>query len=102
MNQFDIYVNPIKKGRNIYPYICLLQYKLFDDLSSRTIAFVTNDESIAFDIVSVPIKIASQNYFVCLNVIATVESNRLDEFVENVSESRDDILAAYDTLFTGI
>ena len=102
MNQFDIYANPIAKGKKLYPFVCLLQNKLFNDLSSQVIAFVACDESIAFDKVSVQIEIGSQDYFICLNVLATLENSRLNEFVENVSDSREDILSAYDTLFTGI
>lgn len=102
MNQFDIYVNPIAKGKKLYPYVCLLQNKLFDDLSSQVIAFVSCDESIAFDKVSVPINLGSQDYFICMNVLATLENSKLNEFVENVSDSKEDILSAYDILFTGI
>lgn len=102
MNQFDIYVNPVIKGRKRYPYVCLLQNRLFDGLTTRIVAFVCTDESIAFDKISVPITISSNKYFVCLNVIATIEDNRLQEFVENISDSREALLAAHDALFTGI
>lgn len=102
MNQFDVFVNPIKKGSATYPFVCLLQNSLFDDLSSRIVAFVCNDESIALDKISVPIRIAGQNYFVCMNVLTTLERQKLEEFVENISGQREDILAAYDALFTGI
>lgn len=102
MNQFDVYVNPIKKGRITYPFVCSLQNRLFNDLSTRIVAFVCNDESIAFDKISVPISIAKQDYFVCLNVVATFENHKLEDFVENISGQREDILAAYDALFTGI
>lgn len=102
MNQFDIYVNPITKGRKLYPYVCLLQNKLFDGLTTRIIAFICSDESIAFDKISVPINISSDKYFVCLNVIATIEESRLQEFVENTSDNREALLAAHDALFTGI
>jgi hypothetical protein len=100
--QFDIYVNPIERGKKQFPFVCLLQNKLFDDLSSQVIAFVSKDESIAFDKVSVPVSIDQQEYFICLNVLATIESRVLNEFIENVSNKREDILSAYDALFTGI
>ena len=102
MNQFDIYVNPVVKGRKRYPYVCSLQNKLFDGLTSRIVAFVCSDESIAFDKISVPITISSKKHFVCLNVIATIEESRLQEFVENISDNRESLLAAHDALFTGI
>lgn len=102
MNQFDIYANPIAKGKKRYPYVCLLQNKLFNGLTSQVIAFVTSDESIAFDKVSVPIQLGTNNYFICMNVIATLENSRLNEFVENLSHARQEILSAYDAIFTGI
>lgn len=102
MKQFDLFVNPIAKGRKVYPYVCSLQNKLFDDMSSRIVAFVCSDESFAFDKISVPIKISSKHYFVCLNVITTIEAHRLKEFVENISDNREALLAAHDALFTGI
>lgn len=102
MDQFDVFVNPMAKSRKSYPYVCSLQNQLFEDMSSRIVAFVCSDESIAFDKISVPIEIASKYYFVCLNVIATIEKNRLEEFVTNVSDYREQLLAAHDALFTGI
>lgn len=102
MEQFDIYLNPVTKARKRYPYVCLLQNKLFDGFATRIVAFVSNDESIAFDKISVPITISSKTYFVCLNVIATIEASRLQEFVENISDNREALLAAHDALFTGI
>ena len=102
MKQFDIFVNPVAKGEKLYPYVCLLQNKLFGDLSSQVIAFISCDESIAFDKLSVPIVVDSHDYYICLNVLATIENSRLTEFVDNVSDRREDILSAYDTLFTGI
>lgn len=102
MNQFDIYANPITKGKKKYPYVCLLQNKLFNDLTSQVVAFITSDESIAFDKVSVPIQLDTNNYFICMNVLATLENSRLNEFVENLSHEREVILSAYDAIFTGI
>lgn len=102
MNQFDIYANPIAKGKKKYPYVCLLQNKLFNDLTSQVVAFITSDESIAFDKVSVPIQLDTNNYFICMNVLATLENSRLNEFVENLSHEREVILSAYDAIFTGI
>ena len=102
MNQFDIFVNPVVKGRKRYPYVCSLQNKLFDGLTSRIVAFVCSNESIAFDKISVPITISSKKYFVCLNVIATIEESRLQDCVENISDNRESLLAAHDALFTGI
>ena len=81
MNQFDIYVNPIAKGRKRFPYVCSLQNKLFDGLTTRIVAFICSDESIAFD---------------------KIEESRLKEFVENISDNREALLAAHDALFTGI
>ena len=102
VNQFDIYVNPVIKGRKRYPYVCSLQNKLFDGLTTRIVAFVCRDESIAFDKISVPITISSNKYFVCLNVLATIEESRLQEFVENISDCREALLAAHDALISGI
>ena len=88
MKQFDVYQNPISKGREIYPYVCCLQSELLHGLSTRVIVFVANDASFAFDKVSVPIKIKGQNYFLCMNVLATIESNRLVDLIDNVIKSR--------------
>ncbi len=55
-----------------------------------------------FDKISVPITISSKQYFVCLNVIATIESSTLKDYVDNSSENREQLLAAHDALFTGI
>ena len=102
MKQFDIYENPISKGRKTYPFVCCLQNELLHELSTRVIVFIANDASFAFDKVSVPIEIKGQNHFLCKNVFATIESNRLEHLVDNVLMSRNEIVNAYDAILTGI
>jgi len=102
VEQFDIYLNPIKTGRKRFPYVCLLQNKLFDSFATRIVAFVSSDESISFDKINDPITISSKKFFVCLNLIASIEASRLQEFVENISDNREALLAAHDALFIGI
>jgi hypothetical protein len=69
---------------------------------SEVVAFVSCDESIAFDNVIAPISVGQQGHFVCLNVLTTLEPRVLNEFVENISNYREDHWFAYDTLFNGI
>ena len=102
MKQFDVYLNPIVKGRALYPYVCCLQSELLDGLSTRVVCFVTSDATVAFDKVSVPISIDNTEFHLCMNVIATIESNRLSELICNVIDSRDGIVNAYDALLMGI
>ena len=102
MNQFDIYLNPIKRSSSTYPFVCTLQHNLYEDLSSQVVAFVCNDESLALDKLSVAILIDAKPYFICLNVVATLDVHRLEKLVGNVTSQRDQILSAYDALFTGI
>jgi hypothetical protein len=102
MKQFDVYLNPIDKGRVLYPYVCCLQSELLDGLSTRVVCFVTSDATVAFDKVSVPISIDNTEFHLCMNVVATFEINRLSDFVCNVIDSRDDIVNAYDALLMGI
>ena len=102
MKQFDVYTNPIAKGRVLYPYVCCLQSELLHSLSTRVVCFVTGDPTVAFDKVSVPICINDTQFHLCMNVVATIESNRLSELVCNVIESRNEIVNAYDALLMGI
>jgi hypothetical protein len=102
MKQFDVYINPIAKGRALYPYVCCLQSELLHSLSTRVVCFVTGDPTVAFDKVSVPICINDTELHLCMNVVATIESNRLSDLVCNVIESRDSIVNAYDALLMGI
>jgi hypothetical protein len=102
MKQFDVYLNPIAKGRALYPYVCCLQSELLHSLSTRVVCFITGDPTVAFDKVSVPICINDTEFHLCMNVVATFEINRLSDFVGNVIDSRDDIVNAYDALLMGI
>ncbi|WP_339724626.1 CcdB family protein [uncultured Paraglaciecola sp.] len=102
MKQFDVYLNPIVKGRALYPYVCCLQSELLDGLFTRVVCFVTDDATVAFDKVSVPISINDTEFHLCMNVMATIESNRLSDLVGNVMDSRDAIVNAYDALLMGI
>jgi|TARA_R110000868_G_scaffold199976_6_gene447157 hypothetical protein len=102
MKQFDVYFNPIAKGRVLYPYVCCLQSELLDGLSTRVVCFVTGDATVAFDKVSVPISIDNTEFHLCMNVMATIEGNRLRDLVCNIIDSRDAIVNAYDALLMGI
>ena len=102
LNQFDVYINPIAKGRSLYPYVCCLQSDLLDGLSTRVICFVTGDPTMAFDKVSVPALIDDTEFYLCMNVVATIESKRLNNLVCNLSDWRSDIVNAYDALLMGI
>jgi hypothetical protein len=102
MKQFDVYVNPVAKGAALYPYVCSLQSELLDGLSTRVVCFVTHDANIAFDKVSVAVAINGTEYHLCMNVVATIENNRLKDFVCNLSELHNPIVNAYDTLLMGI
>jgi hypothetical protein len=102
MKQFDVFENPIIKGRKAYPFVCCLQNELLQGLSTRVVAFVTSNTSFAFDKVSIPVEIDGQKCFICMNVVATIERNRLVHFVDNVSGSRSDIVNAYDAVLMGI
>ena len=102
MKQFDVYINPIAKGHALYPYVCCLQSELLHSLSTRVVCFITGDPTVAFDKVSVPICINDTEFHLCMNVVATIESNRLSDLACNVIESRDSIVNAYDALFMGI
>jgi hypothetical protein len=66
------------------------------------VCFITGDPTVAFDKVSVPICINDTEFHLCMNVVATIESNRLRELVCNVIESRDSIVNAYYALLMGI
>ena len=102
MKQFDIYENPITKGRKTYPFVCCMQSELLHELSTRVVVFVANDATFAFDKVSVPVEINGQNCFLCMNVVATIESSRLVKLLGTVVESRNDIVNAYDAILMGI
>ena len=66
------------------------------------VCFITGGPTVAFDKVSVPICINDTEFHLCMNVVATIESNRLRELVCNVIESRDSIVNAYYALLMGI
>ncbi|UTP72284.1 CcdB family protein [Alteromonas sp. LMIT006] len=102
INQFDVFQNPIAKSRADYPYVCVLQNDLYRDLSSCLVAFVTHNETLALERLSVTIKDNSEYYYVSTNVMFTIEASRLNKFMFNVSDQRDELLNAYDALFTGI
>tara|TARA_R110002167_G_scaffold236318_1_gene441502 strand:+ start:79 stop:387 length:309 start_codon:yes stop_codon:yes gene_type:complete len=102
MKHFDVYINPIAKGRVLYPYVCCLQSELLDGLSTRVVCFVTEGSFVAFDKVSLPLAINDTECYLCMNVVATIESNRLSDLVCNVIDWRNDIANAYDALLMGI
>jgi hypothetical protein len=102
LNQFDIYLNPIARSRGDYPFICALQNNLYQQLSTNVFAFVCESEEFVLDRLSAPVSIDGRSYHVCMNMIATFDVNRLEEYVGNIANQRDQILRAYDAMFTGI
>jgi hypothetical protein len=102
MHQFDVYENPIPKGKKTFPFVCCIQNDLLHSLSTKVVAFITHSEAYALDKVSVPIMVKGKKYFLCMNVVATIEHKRLDNFVSNISDVRENIVNAYDTILLGI
>lgn len=105
MPQFDYYANPAPQSREWAPYIVDLQHAMLSSLGTRIMAplVVTNPSSEpTMQRLNPVIWIGDQEYFLSTTEMASVPVKELSTCRGNLSEYRDEFLAAVDLLFTAV
>lgn len=105
MSQFDYYQNPNPASREWAPYIVDLQHDLLDVLKTRIMAPLVVTQPSGDPAIKRLNPIASidgQTYFLSSAELASVPVNELSNPVGNLSEYRNELLAAIDLIFTAV
>jgi len=105
MSQFDVYENPNKKNKTIYPYIIDIQNELISSLSTRIViplgkfSYFNNEQISGLTPV---IDYQNEKYILLTPQISSMPTNLLNNPVGTLISMRDDIIGALDFAITGI
>lgn len=103
--QFDVFKNPNPATQAQFPFLLDVQVDLLSDLETRVViplslARMAEDRTLSR--LMPKLKIRGKQYVAITNELAGVPRRALGECVENLADSRGEIVSALDFLFTGI
>ena len=103
MAQFDVFRNPDRRTQARIPYVVALQSDLLDHIEHHVVAplRIADDSLIPVLRLNPVALVDGQRFHVRVQDIATVSRRMLKSPVANLSQQREEILAALDFLFTG-
>jgi toxin CcdB len=102
-NQFDVFANPSRTGREERPYVVVVQSKYVAEVATRICvpliaeAFLRPQPRL-----NPPIQIANKKYYFHPVEMMTIPLRLLRSPVANVEDHRDRIVTALDLVFLGI
>jgi toxin CcdB len=105
MAQFDVYPNPSKKTRIIFPYILDIQNSLISDIATRIVIPLGNLEYFKnekMDLLTPQIEYEKKQLLLVVPQIASMPSKSLKNPIGSLSHLRDEIISALDFAITGI
>ena len=104
MAQFDVYPNRDEESKRRFPYLLDVQDDMLDILSTRVVIplMPVNSEAMSMEKLNPVLSIDGQQYLASVPELAGVRKSILAQPVANLSENRDEIIAALDVLFTGV
>lgn len=104
VSQFDVYLNPMRSRRDVYPYVTQLQ----SDLAAVNPREVIVAPLVPVSLLSVRgavllpvVQVAGEEFTVCVPMLGAVPAVKLGARLGEVSDSRRSLLGAVDRLFTG-
>ncbi len=103
LGQFDVYVNPSKRGLAERPYVVVVQCNYLDTMPVRVVVPLVVESALRPIHRLNPIfKIEAKRLYFHPLEIAVFPTRSLRTRVANLEEYRDRIIAALDFVFTGI
>jgi len=105
MSQFDVYENPNKKSKTIYPYIIDIQNELISSLSTRIViplgkfSYFNNEQINGLTPI---IDYQNEKYILLTPQISSMPTSLLNNPIGSLISMRDDIIGALDFAITGI
>ncbi len=102
--QFDVYRNPSMRSNAFWPYYLILQHDYFDTLATRVIVPLVAADALTLTQrrVTPAIMVNGTEHYVFMPAMTFLEARKIDrrDFVVNLADSRNEILAAIDAIVT--
>ncbi|MCP4769627.1 MAG: plasmid maintenance protein CcdB [Gammaproteobacteria bacterium] len=105
MTQFDVYLNPGSKTRNIFPYIVDIQSSLISDIATRIVVPLGNLEYFKnekLDLLTPLIEYEDKQLLLLVPQIASMPSKSLKNPIGSLAHMRDEIISALNFAITGV
>ncbi len=105
MAQFDVYINPSNKTRNISPFIVDIQNSLISDIATRIVIPLGNLEYFKneqMDLLTPQIEYKDKPLVLLVPQIASLPSKSLKNPIGSLAYMRDEIISALDFAITRI
>lgn len=105
MAQFDVYQNPSRNTRNLFPYIVDIQSPIISDISTRIVVplgKIQNFKSESMKGLTPELEYDGEKLLLLIPQIASIPSKNLKRPIGSLSHFRDEIIAALDFAITGI
>lgn len=105
MAQFDVYQNPSRNTRNIFPYIVDIQNPMISDIATRIVVPLGKQQSFknqSMRGLTPEIEYEGEKLLLLIPQIASIPSKTLKDPIGSLNHFRDEIIAALDFAITGI
>ncbi len=106
VKQFDVYRNPSAKSNAVWPYYLILQHDFYDNLATRVIVplVLSSEMDLTQTRITPLVSIEGAEYYIFTPTLTFLDVRRIKraDFVCNISEFRNEILAAMDAIITNI
>lgn len=105
MAQFDVYQNPSRNTRNVFPYIVDIQNPVISNIATRLVIPLgrrKNFKNESMKGLTPEIEYDGEKLLLLTPQIASIPAKALKEPVGSLSHFRDEIIAAIDFAITGI
>lgn len=105
MAQFDVYQNPSRNTRSLFPYIVDIQSPIISDIATRIVVplgKLQNFKSESMKGLTPEIQYDGEKLLLLIPQIASIPSKTLSKPIGSLSHFRDEIIAALDFAITGI
>jgi hypothetical protein len=100
--QFDVFVNPVRTGREDRPYVITLQHDHLDQLRARLVAPLVKEKIITPGARLTPqLPVRGQTLYLLPTEIITLSKTYLRDPVANLEEFRRQIIDAIDLMLVG-
>jgi toxin CcdB len=105
MAQFDVYDNPSKSSRKVYPYILELQNDVISEIATRIVVPLADNRYMSseeFKGLTPKVNYNDKELLILIPQIASMSTRSLKNPVGSLSHLRDEIISALDFAITGI
>ncbi|MFT4927542.1 MAG: toxin CcdB [Phenylobacterium sp.] len=105
MSQFDVYINPSKNSRSVFPFIIDIQNVLLSDIKTRIViplGKLSHFNHERMHGLTPLVEYENEKFILLTPQITSIPSNLLKKPVGSLAHIRDEIIGSLDFAITGI